>query len=61
VDWPAIAQALKAIRYQGAVVIESFTQDVKVIARAAAIWRKIEPRRDDIASKGLLFLKKTLK
>jgi len=61
VDWPEIAKALKAIRYKGAVVIESFTQDVKVIARAAAIWRKIEPRRDDIASKGLLFLKKTLK
>jgi len=61
VDWPEMAKALKAIRYQGAVVIESFTQDVKVIARAAAIWRKIEPRRDDIARKGLLFLKKTLK
>jgi D-psicose/D-tagatose/L-ribulose 3-epimerase len=61
VDWPAIARALKDIRYDGAVVIESFTQDVKVIARAAAIWRKIEPNRDDIAIKGLAFLKKTLK
>jgi D-psicose/D-tagatose/L-ribulose 3-epimerase len=60
VDWPAIARALKDIRYDGAVVIESFTQDVKVIARAAAIWRKIEPNRDDIAIKGLAFLKKTL-
>ncbi len=61
VDWPRIATALKDIRYDGAVVIESFTQDVKVIARAAAIWRKIEPSRADIASKGLAFLKKTLK
>jgi len=61
VDWRGVAKALKDIRYQGAVVIESFTQDVKVIARAAAIWRKIEPRRNDIASKGLTFLKKTLK
>jgi D-psicose/D-tagatose/L-ribulose 3-epimerase len=61
VDWPGVAKALKDIKYQGAVVIESFTQDVKVIARAAAIWRKIEPRRDDIAVKGLAFLKKTLK
>jgi len=61
VDWRGVAKALKDIRYQGAVVIESFTQDVKVIARAAAIWRKIEPRRNDIASKGLVFLKKTLK
>ena len=61
VDWTGVAKALKDIRYQGAVVIESFTTDVKVIARAAAIWRKIEPRRDDIAIKGLAFLKKTLK
>ncbi len=61
VDWRGVAQALRDIKYEGAVVIESFTQDVKVIARAAAIWRKIEPRRDDIASKGLVFLKKTFK
>ena len=60
VDWPSIARALKDIQYDGAVVIESFTQDVKVIARAAAIWRKIEPNRDDIARLGLAFLKKTL-
>jgi D-psicose/D-tagatose/L-ribulose 3-epimerase len=31
---------------------------VKVIARAAAIWRKMEPKRDDIAVKGLANLKK---
>ncbi|MEI8290989.1 MAG: sugar phosphate isomerase/epimerase family protein [Verrucomicrobiota bacterium] len=61
VDWKGVAKALKDIRYQDAVVIESFTTDVKVIARAAAIWRKIEPRRDDIAIKGLAFLKRTLK
>jgi len=61
VDWHGVAQALRDINYEGAVVIESFTQDVQVIARAAAIWRKIEPRRDDIASQGLVFLKKTFK
>jgi len=60
IDWKSIAAALKAIRYQGDVVIESFTTDVKVIARAAAIWRKIEPTREEIASKGVKFLKKAL-
>src|SRR5437764_723490 len=60
IDWKSIAKALKAIRYQGDVVIESFTTDVKVIARAAAIWRRIEPTRDEIAVKGVKFLKKTL-
>lgn len=61
IDWKPIAAALKAIRYQGDVVIESFTTDVKVIARAAAIWRRIEPTRDEIAVKGIKFLKRTLR
>ncbi len=61
IDWKPIASALKAIRYHGDVVIESFTTDVKVIARAAAIWRKMEPTRDEIAVKGLKFLKRTLR
>src|SRR5208337_242066 len=61
IDWPSIAKALKDIRYKGDVVIESFTTDVKVIARAAAIWRRIEPTRNEIAVKGLKFLRKTLK
>ena len=43
--------ALKKIKYKGDVVIESLVTDVKVIARAAAIWRKME-RRDNIAVKG---------
>ena len=60
IDWKPIAAALKAIKYKGDVVIESFTTDVKVIARAAAIWRRIEPTRDEIAVKGIKFLKKTL-
>jgi len=58
IDWKPIVAALKKIKYDGDVVIESFTTDVKVIARAAAIWRKMEPTRDEIATKGLENLKK---
>jgi D-psicose/D-tagatose/L-ribulose 3-epimerase len=61
IDWKGIAAALKAIRYDGDVVIESFTTDVKVIARAACIWRQIEPSQEEIATKGIKFLKRTLK
>ncbi len=61
IDWPSIVKALRAIGYKGDVVIESFTSDVKVIARAAAIWRKIEPKRDNIAVDGLKFLRKAFK
>jgi len=58
IDWKPIVNALRKIKYKGDVVIESFTTDVKVIARAAAIWRKIEPNRNDIAVKGLANLKR---
>ena len=61
IDWKPIARALKKIKYNGDVVIESFTTDVKVIAKAAAIWRRMEPTTDEIAVKGLKFLKKNLK
>lgn len=59
IDWKPIVAALKGIRYKGDVVIESFTTDVKVIAKAAAIWRRMEPTRDEIAVKGVKFLRKS--
>jgi D-psicose/D-tagatose/L-ribulose 3-epimerase len=60
IAWKPIVNALKAVGYKGDVVIESFTTDVKVIARAAAIWRRIEPTRNEIATKGIKFLKRML-
>ncbi len=59
-DWESIAAALKKIGYNSHVVIESFTPDVLVIARAASIWREMEPDRNDIATEGLKFLKRAL-
>lgn len=59
-NWTAIAQQLKAMNYTGDIVIESFTKDVKVIAKAAAIWRKIEPSQQAIAEDGVKFLRKAL-
>jgi D-psicose/D-tagatose/L-ribulose 3-epimerase len=60
IDWDGIAAALKKVGYDGSVVIESFTPDVKVIAKAASIWRMMEPSQKDIAVKGVKFLKKQL-
>ncbi|MEO7394487.1 MAG: hypothetical protein ABIU11_06045 [Chitinophagaceae bacterium] len=39
------------------MVIESFTPEVKVIAKAAFIWRTIDGSGDRIATEGLRFLK----
>jgi D-psicose/D-tagatose/L-ribulose 3-epimerase len=60
IDWEAIGRALKKIRYTGDIVIESVTLDVPRIAKCAAIWRRMEPTRDEIAVQGLKFLKKAL-
>ena len=60
INWDCITRALHQIGYTGDVVIESFTTEVKVIAKAAAIWRRIEPTRDEIAVKGLQFLRRQL-
>lgn len=60
IAWPDIARALKKIKYDGAVVIESFSQEIEVIAKAAAIWRKLAPSQKELAVRGLKFLKKTL-
>lgn len=60
IDWNKISDALRQVGYNEQVVIESFTTDVKVIAKAASIWRKLEPSQQDIAIKGLQFLKQNL-
>ena len=57
INWKDITAAIKEINYDGSVVIESFTTDVKVIAKAASIWRDFEPSKEDIAVKGVKFLK----
>jgi D-psicose/D-tagatose/L-ribulose 3-epimerase len=60
VTWHDVATALHEIGYDGPVVIESFTDKVKSIARAAAIWRAFEPSQDMLAQNGLNFLKQLL-
>ena len=60
VHWDEVFTALKDIDYPGPIVIESFSQDVKEIARAVCIWREIAPSQDAIAVEGLEFLKENI-
>ena len=61
VPWQDVAQALRDLDYEGALVIESFTNQIKTIARAAAIWRAFEPSQDELGRKGLAFLRNLVK
>ncbi len=56
-NWDDIETALEKINYNGQLVIESFTPEVKVIAKAASIWRTIDGSGETIAREGLKFLR----
>jgi D-psicose/D-tagatose/L-ribulose 3-epimerase len=58
--WDDLAGGIKAVGYTGPVVIETFTPEVKEIARAAAIWRPLAQSQDLLASEGLEFLRRLL-
>jgi D-psicose/D-tagatose/L-ribulose 3-epimerase len=60
VDFAGIAAALKEIRYEGWITIESFGYSHKELAAAAAIWRDLAPTPESVAFEGLPFLKKIM-
>ncbi len=60
IDWPPLTSSLRQIGYTGAVCIESFTAANEAIATAASIWRPLATTQDDIAIRGLRFLRSLL-
>ncbi len=60
VAWNEVAAALKKINYSGAMVIESFSTEVKEIARAAAVWRPLAHTADGLGVDGMAFLRKLM-
>ena len=57
VDWKGVKDALNRIGYSRYMVIESFTPDVEIIAKAASIYRETEKSSSALAQKGLDFLR----
>jgi D-psicose/D-tagatose/L-ribulose 3-epimerase len=60
IPWNEVFHALKEISYDGPVVIESFTTEIKEIARAVSQWRPLAPSQDSLGEEGLQFLKKVV-
>ena len=56
-DWHGIVQTLAEIGYDGWLTIESFAQPEPELAAAAAIWRNLAPSGDELARRGLEFIK----
>jgi D-psicose/D-tagatose/L-ribulose 3-epimerase len=55
--WPQIAAALRAAAYQGPIVIEAFTPEIREIAKAVSIWRPLARSQDALAAEGLKHLR----
>jgi len=58
VEWPGVFAALRDIKYDGWLTIESFGFAIGEISAAAAIWRDLASSPDVIAWEGVKFLKK---
>jgi D-psicose/D-tagatose/L-ribulose 3-epimerase len=56
--WPVIADALQAIDYQGALVIETFDPDNPILAPLAGFWRPLPRPQDDLIRDGVAFLRR---
>ncbi len=56
-DWRSVLGTLQRIGYNGWLTIESFAQPEPALAAAAAIWRDLAPSGDELARRGLEFLK----
>lgn len=60
VEWDAVFQALRDLKYDGWLTIESFGFALGDLSAAAAIWRDIETTPESIAFEGIKFLEKNV-
>jgi D-psicose/D-tagatose/L-ribulose 3-epimerase len=56
-DWQGVFQAIRELRYDGWVTIESFGFSLGDLSAAASIWRDLAPSAEAIAFEGVEFLK----
>ena len=57
VNWPELFASVKAMHYDGWMVIESFGFSLGTLSAAASIWRDIEREPEAIAFEGVKFLR----
>jgi D-psicose/D-tagatose/L-ribulose 3-epimerase len=61
IDWAKVRDALRAVAYDGAVVIECGDYWNPDIAKGGCVWRPMAPSADDLACDGLRFLRNALR
>ena len=58
VPWREFFEALRQVRYDGCITIESFDPNMESIAKLCCIWRKLADSPEQLAADGLAFLKR---
>jgi len=56
VDWNGVFDALRRLRYNGALVIETINPSATALAEPARFWRAFAPSQDDLVRSGVAFL-----
>ncbi|WP_375582126.1 sugar phosphate isomerase/epimerase family protein [Cyclobacterium xiamenense] len=54
--WQDYKRGLEKVNYQGTITIESFTPEIKELAGAVCIWKRLASSQDAFASDGFRFL-----
>ena len=60
VEWSAVFQALRDLRYDGWLVIEGFSFALGDLSAATCLWRDIEATPEVIAFEGVKFLRRNM-
>ena len=60
VPWGEVFDAVSDIGFTGPLVIESFTPELKEIAKAVSLWRPLDAPSDELARNGARFLRESL-
>jgi len=60
IDWVEVRDALRAVQFDGAMVIESFDFLNEEVARGGHCWRPIAPSADALARDGIGFLRELM-
>jgi len=57
VHWDETFKALREVKYDGWMVIESFGRALPALAAATKVWRDLFPNAEEVYTKGLKFMK----
>ena len=57
VQWDEVFRTLRAVKYDGWLVIEAFGRALPALAAATRVWRDLVPAAEEVYTQGLRFMK----